>query len=318
MDYLTYQLCLILTLLMLFLVLMMLFSRSKRFRSFIQKIKSQLESLLDKIIFPARSCNEYQNISQQDLKVFSVVRKNVGEEIQNQRCNNIELNRIVLYAYLRNDSFANTEYNVIYFHGNGETIDEAAYFVRNLMKSLQFNAFLIEYPKYGIYKYTETSAKIILEDSILAYEHIKDEYQLDESKIFIFGRSIGTGPAIHVASQKKCKGLIIISAFKSLKSLIREMVFGIGYLVSKFMDERFNNEENIKKIQCPALFIHGVDDTLIPSTHSIFLQKQLNNQNKESRLELFPHMAHNNITEFNYEISEKISLNFRELSKAND
>lgn len=51
------------------------------------------------------------------------------------------------------------------------------------------------------------------------------------------------------------------------------MIFGIGYLVSKFMDERFNNEENIKKVECPALFIHGVDDKLIPSTHSTFLSQ---------------------------------------------
>lgn len=49
------------------------------------------------------------------------------------------------------------------------------------------------------------------------------------------------------------------------------MFCGFGYLVSKMMDERFNNEENITKIQCPALFIHGVDDTLIPSSHSLFL-----------------------------------------------
>lgn len=56
------------------------------------------------------------------------------------------------------------------------------------MKSLKFHAFLIEYPNYGIYKHTETSAKIILEDSILAYEKIKEEYNLDESQILIFGR----------------------------------------------------------------------------------------------------------------------------------
>ncbi|CAK76695.1 unnamed protein product (macronuclear) [Paramecium tetraurelia] len=289
-----------------------------RCRSAFKGIKRYIERILDRLIFPARSCKEYQSLNAQEVKYFSVVRRNAGEGNQNQRCNNIEFNRIVPYAFLRNELYPNTKYYVIYFHGNGENIDDAAHLVRKLMKSLKFHAFLIEYPKYGIYQYTETNAKIILEDSILAYEQIKEENKLDDSQIYIFGRSIGTGPAIHVASQKNCRGLVTISAYRSIKQLVRGMVFGVGFFVSAIMDERFNNEENIAKVRCPALFIHGVDDTLIPSHHSIFLQRKLYNQNQNARQELFSNMNHNNIEGFEYEISEKIALTFQELSKAND
>ncbi|CAD8154202.1 unnamed protein product [Paramecium octaurelia] len=317
MENFSLQLCLIITFIMSIIALIICLTTQMKCYISPRKLKSYIERILNRMIFPARSCNQYQSISNQELKFFSVVRRNAGEGNQNQRCNNIEFNRIVPYAFLRNETYPNSKYYVIYFHGNGENIDGAAQFVRLLMQSLKFHAFLIEYPKYGTYQYTETNAQIILEDSILAYEQIKEENKLEDSQIYIFGRSIGSGPAIHVASQKNCRGLVTISAYRSLKQLIRGMVFCVGYFVSQIMDERFNNEENITKVKCPALFIHGVDDTLIPSHHSIFLQRKLYNQTKAARQELFSHMNHNNIHEFQYEISEKIALYFEELSQAN-
>ncbi|CAD8091013.1 unnamed protein product [Paramecium sonneborni] len=311
--------CLLLIILA-FLALILFIISPNKCSSFIKKIKCYSGSLLDKLIFPARSCNKYQYINEKDINYFNVVKKNekLEQEIQNQNCSSLECKRTVPYAFLQNEKFKNTKNYVIYFHGNGETIDEASEFVKLLMNQLKFHAFLIEYPQYGIYNHDVTNAQIILEDSIQAYNRIKEEYKLEDSQILIFGRSIGTGPAIYVASQVQCKGLIVISAYRSIIQQVRGMLFGIGFLVSKFMEERFNNEERISNIQCPTLYIHGLLDTLIPHTHSIFLNKKQQNSHPESqvKLETFAGMNHNNISQFTYEISEKIGFFFEELNKS--
>jgi hypothetical protein len=45
---------------------------------------------------------------------------------------------------------------------------------------------------------------------------------IKETDILLFGRSIGTGPATIVASRRKPGGLILMSAFKSIRDVVRE------------------------------------------------------------------------------------------------
>ncbi len=94
----------------------------------------------------------------------------------------------------------------------------------------------------------------------------------EKRDIIIMGRSIGSGPATHLAQKYECGGLILISPFKSLKCVARDNFGGFGSL---FVKQRFDNGEKIKNVKCPCLFIHGKEDTLIPFEHSKFLYSKL-------------------------------------------
>lgn len=80
------------------------------------------------------------------------------------------------------------------------------------------------------------------------------------------GRSMGTGPAIYLASRFKPNSLILISAYTSIKNVAYEKV----KFLSTFVEEQFNNLEEIKKVgkDTKVLFIHGKKDSLITYHHS--------------------------------------------------
>lgn len=81
-----------------------------------------------------------------------------------------------------------------------------------------------------------------------------------DKNILIFGRSIGSGPASYLASVRPCGGLILMSAFTSLRAVVGDL---ISNWAKGLIRERFNNLENIKKITCPVFLIHGQQDKLI-------------------------------------------------------
>ena len=104
------------------------------------------------------------------------------------------------------------------------------------------------------------------------------------------GRSIGSGPACHLASTfKNCKALILISPIKSVKDVARE---NYGRIVDLLLDERFDNFEVSKQVKCPVLILHGIKDTMVPYHHSIEMLLQ-GFANCEGHMFLRQDMEHN-------------------------
>lgn len=93
------------------------------------------------------------------------------------------------------------------------------------------------------------------------------KYQPEE--IFLFGRSMGSGPACHLASTYEASSLILLSPYTSLKDVVSSLV---GRLPALIVKERFKNAEAIQNSKCPTLIIHGRDDRLIAASHSEVLK----------------------------------------------
>jgi hypothetical protein len=69
----------------------------------------------------------------------------------------------------------------------------------------------------------------------------------------IFGRSIGTGPAIHLASKFPIGLLSLMSAYTSIRDIARHQVSWIGWIVAK----HFDNEKKMASVNSPTFFVHG-------------------------------------------------------------
>lgn len=77
---------------------------------------------------------------------------------------------------------------------------------------------------------------------------------MKDSDILLFGRSIGTGPATIVAANRKPGALILMSAFKSIRDIVREQA---GSLLQYVMSDRFRNIDLISDVTCPTFLVHG-------------------------------------------------------------
>ena len=156
---------------------------------------------------------------------------------------------------------------IIMFHGNAEDIFGARCMGETLVQKLHMNVLIVEYPGYSIF-FSEPSADEIIDNTTIVYDFIKNKFNLNDKNIYIFGRSIGTSPAIYLASVRKPNALITISAFTSIKAVAENLVG----LLKIFVKERMTSVDYIKKVTCPIIFIHGQKDPLIPFKETILLK----------------------------------------------
>jgi uncharacterized protein len=156
---------------------------------------------------------------------------------------------------------------ILYFHGNAGDLSGWQFVAEDLLPS-GLSVFIIDYRGYG--KSTGSiSENGLYTDAIAAYQFLIDKKKIKPESIILYGRSIGTGVAVELASQRKCAGLVLESAYASLATLANEKV--PFFFPSFYLRAKFNNLKKLGQVSAPIAFLHGADDTLIPPAHSHIL-----------------------------------------------
>jgi esterase/lipase len=132
----------------------------------------------------------------------------------------------------------------------------------------------VEYPGYG------TCAGSCNEAGIMANAHTALRFATETlswpyDSIKLFGRSLGTGPAMRLAAEyPDIAGLILVTPFLSFREVVRHQA---GVFASLF-DDCFLNQELVERIDSPTLIIHGTQDTLVPISHGMWIYEHLYSQ----------------------------------------
>ncbi len=130
-----------------------------------------------------------------------------------------------------------------------------------LQQTLKINVVAMEYPGYGVYNGTP-SEKQVLSDAEQVMTYVTQSLEFSPSNVFLMGRSIGTGPASHLASMyPSLGGIFLISPFSSIKAVAKSL---LGNQLPILLRDQFKNLKCAKKIRCPYFIIHGKQDALIP------------------------------------------------------
>ena len=115
----------------------------------------------------------------------------------------------------------------------------------------------------------------------------------DASQIIIYGRSLGTGVAIDLASKVQAKQLILETPFGNFPKMAQSR-FKI-FPVKLLLKYQFRNDLKIKKVTCPIHIFHGTEDQVVPYSESQQLIRILEH---ESILTTIPNGGHNNLGTF--------------------
>jgi len=86
------------------------------------------------------------------------------------------------------------------------------------------------------------------------FDYLTQVIKVDPSNIILIGRSIGSGPATHLAAHRNPGALILVSAFTSLRKVAKDIV---GKILSLALKDRFNNQFEIQSVSCPTFLVHG-------------------------------------------------------------
>lgn len=116
------------------------------------------------------------------------------------------------------------------------------------------------------------------------------------SRIVLFGRSLGSGPTIELASQlgSQLGGVVLIAG---LTSCVR-VVF--NSLVSTMKFDMFANIDKIERVGVPVFCVHGTDDEVVPFVHGV----ELSNRARFSLKPLWIRGAgHNNLESSRFQVS---------------
>ncbi|MDD1444517.1 alpha/beta hydrolase, partial [Dolichospermum sp. ST_sed3] len=92
---------------------------------------------------------------------------------------------------------------------------------------------------------------------------------IKEEDIIVYGRSLGSGPSVNIATTHNLKALILVSPYTSIFGVVNTTMADISFCL-----DPFRNETKIDKICCPILIFHGTDDQLIPFEHAKALQSK--------------------------------------------
>jgi len=160
---------------------------------------------------------------------------------------------------------------ILFFHANAEDLGMSFAVLKHMRDQFKVNVLAVEYPGYGLLHHMVASEDGVYEVALTAFRFLVDEVNVRYSQIILFGRSLGSGPAVYLAAQYPVGGLILVSAFCSIKGAVQSIA---GRLVAWTWKERFPNNKIIANVSCSTLFIHGECDGLIPAEHSLRLFKR--------------------------------------------
>lgn len=182
-------------------------------------------------------------------------------------------------------TYPSARFIIMFFHSNAEDLGRCRSFCCHLRDQFQVHVLVVEYPGYGICP-GSPSGQTVMENAFAAFHFVQDSLQWPLDSVKVFGRSIGTGPAITLASLYKFAGVILVTPFLSVQKLFRDRVGPLAGLV----EEWFANCDAMPKITSPTMIVHGQRDEMIQVYHGESLFEQLKSR------KLFvspPDMEHN-------------------------
>jgi len=174
-------------------------------------------------------------------------------------------------VYFEYDKRNNT---LLFTHGNAEDIGELRDWMSTLSKELKVNICAYDYRGYGLNgPYGECSERDCYDDIYACYYWLIEEKKIPKEKIILFGRSLGTGPTVHMGAElcKKNKnklpqpfgGMILQSPLTSAVRVVS------NYLSILPATDMFQNIDKIDKVRVPVFIIHGDVDTVVPHAHGL-------------------------------------------------
>ena len=149
---------------------------------------------------------------------------------------------------------------LVFTHGNGELID---FWPGEFDPPREWGSgvLLVEYPGYGRSE-GRPSEQSITAAMLAAHDWARTQPGIDPNRIIPYGRSLGGGAAMVLASQRGAPALILESTFSSVAAFARGF-YAPGFLIR----DRFDTLTAVKSFGRPILVLHGTQDTIVPPQH---------------------------------------------------
>ena len=154
---------------------------------------------------------------------------------------------------------------VVYFHGNADNLQRWGHFATDFTK-LGYDVLMMDYRGYG--KSTgEPNETRLYKDAALIWDWAKNKFNYP--RWVIFGRSLGTGVATHLAQNVQPDILGLETPFETLN-----FTWAANLLPYK-MKYEFSNKDRLAHIHSKTYIFHGTSDWVVPLNSALKLKPLL-------------------------------------------
>jgi fermentation-respiration switch protein FrsA (DUF1100 family) len=152
------------------------------------------------------------------------------------------------------------KFTLLFSHGNAEDLGMIIQYFREVSHILEVNIFAYEYTGYGMAT-GEPGEEAILADVETAFKYLRDIIGVSWKEIVLYGRSIGSGPTIHLATRTAVRAMVLQSPLLSIYRVAMNSHFTLP-------GDMFPNVDKIQQVRCPTYVVHGTKDEIIPHWHA--------------------------------------------------
>lgn len=170
---------------------------------------------------------------------------------------------ITLHGWIINYNRDDADNLLIYFGGNGE---EVSYMAERVRRYTDYTTVLLNYRGYGLSEGIPKEDSLF-SDSLGIYDYFTKKQGYQFSRVVVMGRSLGTGVATYLASNRKVNGVILVSPYDRLSS-IASYRFPSFIPVDLLLKYNFDSIERAPSIKVPLTVITGNEDEIIPPVYS--------------------------------------------------
>jgi pimeloyl-ACP methyl ester carboxylesterase len=172
-----------------------------------------------------------------------------------------------IYAeYLGNINRIATDTVILYFHGTAKNMDyywNRTKLLANVGGKNHFGVMTIDYRGYGMSEGNPTESGMYADaEAALKWLHDKG---LTGNRLVIYGFSLGTAPATYKTANPgilKPAKLILEAPFAAASVMVQDASV-LALPPSYFTNIKIDNAREIKKVQQPFMWIHGIDDKFL-------------------------------------------------------
>lgn len=175
---------------------------------------------------------------------------------------------------------------LIYFGGNAEDVS------RNLPEFAEafpdYAVYLLNYRGFGGSGGSPSEAAIA-EDALALF----DQVYASHPQVAVVGRSLGSGVAVRLASQRPVQQLILVTPYNSLEEIAARQYPWVP--VKWLLKDRFESGKYAAHIRVPTLLLAASDDEVIPRASTQRLQESF--PQGVAVLRVVPDSGHNSISD---------------------
>lgn len=158
---------------------------------------------------------------------------------------------------------------VLMFHGNAGNVGHRLPIGKVLSESLGCDVFMLEYRGYGLSTGTPDEGGLAV-DAQTALDFIRKSPELGDTKILIYGQSLGGAVAIKLVADNQKEGdiagVILENTFTSIRQLI-PTAFPPAKYIARLCHQLWASDETLPTITAdiPMLFMSGLKDEIVPA-----------------------------------------------------